>query len=300
MEIWMAITIGAAFVQNVRFMLQKHLAEVRLSASGATFARFFYSAPLVAAALMAWLWASGAPMPALTAGFWAFALAGGLAQIVATVCVVAIFAHRNFAVGITFKKTEVLQTALIGFMVLGERVSPGALVAIGVGLAGLLLLSDPPRPEGPLLRRVFNRAAGLGIASGVLFGVSSVGYRGATLELGLGSPFLAAAVTLACVTATQAMALGAWLAWRQPGEIGRVLASWRVSSLVGLTSMLGSYGWFTAFALQTAAHVKALGQVELVFSFLAARFVFGQRTTRREALGMVLLVVSILLLVLVL
>ena len=82
------------------------------------------------------------------------------------------------------------------------------------------------------------------------------------------------------------------------GEIGRVLASWRVSSLVGVTSMLGSLGWFTAFTLQNAAYVKAVGQIELVFTFLASYFVFKERSSVREIAGILLLVVSILVLIL--
>lgn len=300
MALWIPVTIFAAFAQNLRFMLQRHLKTTKLSTGGATFARFVYSAPLVAVLMLGYGGATGQSIPALGLSFWAFALAGGLAQILATMCVVAIFAHRNFAIGITFKKTEVLQAALVGFVVLGEGVSLGGMVAILIGLAGVLILSDPPQATGPWLRRIFNRAAGLGLASGVLFAVSGVGYRGAALALPEGDAFFRAVVTLSVVTASQTLAMALWLAWRERGEIGRVLAAWPVASLVGLTSMMGSVGWFFAFALQTVAYVKALGQIELVFSFLASALIFGEKTTRREALGVALLVLSILTLILVL
>jgi hypothetical protein len=35
--------------------------------------------------------------------------------------------------------------------------------------------------------------------------------------------------------------------------------------------MLASAGWFSAMTLQNAAYVKAVGQIELVFAFLASR-----------------------------
>lgn len=299
MEPWIAATLAAAFVQNLRFMLQKHLSSTRLSAAGATFARFVYSAPLIALIVLGSHAATGTALPGFSPAFWLYALTGGTAQIVATICVVALFGQRHFAVGITFKKTEVIQTALIGALVLGEWLSLAATAAIAVGLAGLLLLSDPPRATGSWHRRIFNRAAGLGLASGLFFGVSSVGYRGASLSLGLDGAVQSAAVTLMMVTAFQTLALGSWLAWRERGEIGRVLASWRVSGLVGLTSMVGSFCWFLAFTLQNAAYVKAVGQVELIFSFLAARFVFGERAGRRELAGIALLALSVTLLVLV-
>ena len=90
-----------------------------------------------------------------------------------------------------------------------------------------------------------------------------------------------------------------WLRWRTPGEITRVLARWRVTALVGVTGVLGSLGWFLAFALQNAAYVRALGQVELVFSALVSWILFRERATGREIAGIGLLGLSIVLLVLV-
>lgn len=299
MELWIPITIGAALAQNLRFMLQKHLKGGKLSTGGATFSRFLYSAPLVALLVAAYVGATGQALPDPGARFWIFALTGGLAQVLATMCVVALFAERNFAVGITFKKTEVLQTALLGFVVLGEGISLGALCAMLLGFVAVVLLADPPKAGGQGgWTRYLNRATGLGVLSGVLFACSAVGYRGASLSLGDLDFFLRSAFTLSCVTAAQTIGMALWLRWREPGEITRVLASWRVAALVGVTSMLGSLGWFTAFTLQNAAYVKALGQIELLFSFLATVFVFRERTTRREIVAMLLLTASILLLIL--
>ena len=290
MSLWIWITIFAAFMQNIRFMLQKYLRGASLSTGGATFSRFLFSSPLVALGIILYIQATGGEWPELSGRFWLFVMAGGLGQILATACVVALFTQRNFAVGIVFKKTEVVQTALIGLVILGEGVSAWGIIAIAIGFVGVVLLSDPP--EGGA--RFFNKAAGFGLASGALFGIASIGYRGAALELGGDDVFLRAGVALACATAFQTLVMTVYLAIREPGEISRVAASWRVSSIVGVTSMLGSFGWFTAFALQNAAYVKALGQVELVFTFLGSYFIFKERSTRREMIGIALVIVSIL------
>ena len=175
MEAWIIISIAAAAFQTLRFMLQKHLSMGALSAGGATFARFVYSVPFVVTLAVGYAAYSGAAMPAFSTLFWAYALSGGLAQILATWCVVALFAQRNFAVGITFKKTEVIQTALVGLLVLGDRISLAGFLAILIGLGGVLVLSDN-RIAGQRAR-LFNRAAGLGLASGAFFAISAVGYR---------------------------------------------------------------------------------------------------------------------------
>ncbi|MFT6696007.1 MAG: putative membrane protein, partial [Paracoccaceae bacterium] len=123
MELWIPIAIFAAFAQNLRFMLQKHLKATRLSTGGATFSRFVFAAPL-AVLLVAVLSISGfRELPELNLRFAGFAMIGGLGQIMATMFVVALFAERNFTVGITLKKTEVMQTAILSLIVLGEAVS---------------------------------------------------------------------------------------------------------------------------------------------------------------------------------
>ncbi len=302
MALWIPITIAAAFMQNLRFMLQKHLKQTRLSTGGATFARFVFAAPLALVLAIVLARFSATPLPGPGYRFFGFAMVGGVAQILATFCVVALFAERNFTVGITFKKTEVVQTAILSLIILGESVSRFGVFAITVGLVGVVILADPPQRDKKLglKARLFNKASGYGMASGALFGVSAIGYRGATLALDQGGFFMRAALTLAFVTLFQSLVMALWLRWREVGEITAVLRSWRVSGLVGFTGMLGSLGWFSAFALQHAAYVKALGQVELVFTFLASYFIFKEVSTWREISGIALVIASILLLILAL
>ncbi len=299
MSLWIIASVAAAAFQTLRFMLQKVLADKTLSAEGATFARFFYSAPLVAVFLFTYLFVSGTALPSLSIAFWAFGALGGFTQILGTLCVVKLFSARNFAVGITFMKTEVIQTVLVGLIILGEAVTPLGLVWVLIGLAGVLLLSDTPQSKGAGWGRFADRAAGLGLASGVLFAFSSVTYRAASLEIASELPLLRAGITLSAVTAMQLLAMLIWLQLRKPGEVARVWAARRKGSLVGLTSMAGSLGWFTAFTLQNAAYVKAVGQIELIFSLIASVLFFRETITRREYLGMGILAISILGLLLV-
>jgi drug/metabolite transporter (DMT)-like permease len=296
MELWIAATLAAALFQTMRFALQKRLRGAGLSATGATWARFLWSAPALCAGLGLWLAATDTAVPPLTARFWVFAVAGGIAQILATVAVVALFSLRHFAVGITLKKTEVLQTVLAGWLILGEGVSGAALLAMLLGLGALWLLSGTPELGG--WRALTSRAMGLGLASGAAFAVAGVTYRGATLELGEAAVGFRAALALTLVTLVQVALMAAWFALRDRAEAGRVLAAWRPGLAVGLTGLAGSLCWFVAFAEQTAAHVYALGQVELLFSVAGGALLFGERLTRREYAGIAVLMVSLVALVL--
>ena len=144
------------------------------------------------------------------------------------------------------------------------------------------------------------KSAGLGLLSGAFFAVSAVMYRGATLQVGSDDPLMRALVALALVTLSQALGLTGWLLWREPGQMGRVLASWRTSVWMGLSGLGGSLGWFTAFTLMNAAYVFAVGQVEVIFSIAASVLFFKERITRREAAGIALISASVLSLVLLL
>jgi drug/metabolite transporter (DMT)-like permease len=297
MELWIVVTVAAAFFQTLRFMLHKVLSMGGLSTAGSTFARFAYAAPAAWIVVGIYLLVQGVAPPDLSPAFWGYALSGAVGQIIATMCVVALFRQRNFAVGITFKKTEVIQTALLGLVVLSEPVSLAGWGAIGIGLVGVFLMSETPGLAGNWLKRMGTRAVALGLASGFFFAISAVGYRGATLEIGSADPFVRSGVTLVCVTTSQALAMGLWLRLRELGQVTTVWKARRTAVWLGLASMAGSLGWFTAFTLQTAAYVQALGQVELIFSLMASVLFFREKISLRELAGIGFLTLSILVLV---
>ena len=288
---WIPVTLLAAFAQTFRFLLQRHLKRTSLSTAGATFSRFLFSAPLVVLFLLAGARATGTALPDPTPAFWRFVLTGGVAQILATACVITLFGLRNFAVGITFKKTETILTAVVGFVLLGEFVSAGGAFAIGLGVLAVIVLSGEAGRWDP-------RAVALGLGSGAFFAVSAVSFRGAALSLGDAPLLIRSGSTLAVATCWQTLILGSWLAWREPGQLAAVARAWRIAGLAGVFSMIGSMCWFTAFALQNAAYVKALGQVEVLFSVLATTLFLGESISRREIVGIGLLTLSIVALIL--
>ncbi len=297
MDLWIIVTLAAAAVQTFRFMLQRQIKAAGLSTMGATFSRFVFAVPLAAAtaAILAQILAE--PVPPTPAAFWIYGFLGGLGQIAGTFCTVALFSLRNFAVGLAFTKTETIQLALFSFLMLGEVVRPLGFVAILIGLVGVLLISL--KGQG-LTGGVLTRATALGVLGGAAFGVASIGYRGAALQLGDAHFFFRAAFTLAAVTLMQTLVMLAWLRLAEPGQIGLVFRRWRVTGLVGLTGMLGSLGWFTAFTLQNAAYVRALGQVELIFGILVTALIYREAVSRREVVGILLLGGSVGMLVLIL
>ncbi|MDO9416417.1 DMT family transporter [Pararhizobium sp.] len=295
MELWIPITIAAAFMQNLRSALQKHL-QGSLGTRGASFVRFGYGFPIALLYVAFLHWVMGYAFPRLNLSFALWAVVGGLAQIFATMLLVHMFSLRNFAVGTAYSKTEPVQAAIFGFILLGEKLTTGAVIAILIGVCGVMLISMARLPLSwrNTLTALTGRTALIGIASGAVFGISAVSYRSASLSLDMPNPIMSAAVTLACVTTFQTAFMLIWMLGTDWREIVQVAKSWRSSSLVGLAGVLGSAGWFTAMTLQQVAYVRALGQIELVFTFMASYFLFHERVNRLEVIGCLLIVCGIL------
>ncbi|WP_300295241.1 DMT family transporter [Ferrovibrio sp.] len=293
---WIPITIWAAFCQTIRTGLQKQL-KGRLSTNGASFTRFVYGLPLAVAYLGATLWATGKGMPDGHAEFYLWTTMGAVAQILATNLLILALSMRNFVVATAYSKTEALQAAAFGMLILAEPVSMGGVAAILIGTLGVLLISlkGSENPMRAFLLGWTERSALVGIGSGALFAVSAIGFRAASLSLQEDFLPLAAATTLVHAIALQILLMMAYLGWREPGELRRVAAAWRPGLIVGMASAAGSAGWFTAMALQVAAYVRMLGMTEMVFTFLMSYLVFRERPTRSEIIGVVVLLAGILL-----
>lgn len=296
-ELWVVAVIAAAAFQTLRFMFQKALSVATLTPSGATFARFLYSAPVILVIVTLYFAVSDRPFPEISARFWVFAVAGGLAQIIATVCVVTLFKSRNFAVGLTLIKTEVIMSALVGIVLLGDAVTLSSFAAILLGIVGVLLLSPPLGVRGWGARGMWNRSVLLGLSAGFLFGISSVSYRGASLEIAADAAVLRAAITLSAVTMLQILGMSLWFFLRDRAQVTAVWRARRYAIWIGLLSLAGSFCWFLAFTLQNAAYVKAVGQIELAFAAIASVGFFKERISLREFSGMAILCGSILMLI---
>ncbi|MEM1286586.1 MAG: DMT family transporter [Pseudomonadota bacterium] len=298
MPLWIPITLAAAFLQNLRSLLQKRLTG-KLSTGGATFARFVFAFPLALAYALVVSSLTGWAPGAVSVGFVGFLLMGALCQILATYALLASFGHGAFAIGTAYSKTEAVQAALVAAVLLGELLSAWGWLAVLIGMAGVALMAFKRREDGLAALNLRDKAVLWGLFAGALFAFASVGYRGASLSLGDGSVFARAGWTLAAATALQTLTMAAYLRWREPGQIGKTLRLWRESGLVALAGVSASIGWFTALTLQTAALVKALAQVELVFSTLTSRLYFKEPVSLREVAGIVLIGLSVVLIVLV-
>ena len=285
--LWAVFTVIAAFAQTLRNAMQREL-TVTLGTVGATHVRFLFGFPFVLVFLAGVLLATGTPLPRPGWIFWPWVILGAFAQVAATALMLAAMGERSFVVTIAYIKTEPIQVAVFGLVFLGDMLTWPMMTAIIVATAGVVIMSTK---KGGMVGGI--RPTLIGLASGGMFALSAIGFRGAILSLELPSFVMAATFTLAVGIAMQAVLLSLYLALRSPGVLFAIARAWKPSLSAGLAGAVASQFWFLAFALATAASVRTLALIEVLFAQLIARFAFGQRTSAREALGMLLVVAGV-------
>ncbi len=299
MELWIPLTIAAAFFQNIRSAMQKHLTG-KLSTLGAAYVRFIYALPIAIVYFFAVVYLEAPRLPAVNAGFLLYALLGGICQILFTVFLLWLFSFHNFAVGTTFSKLETIMVAIFGLILLGDRLTPVVIIAIAMSAVGVVILSAGQSKLGVnnLIQGLWRLPTLIGLSCAAWLGLSVVLFRAASLSLGLDSFSLAASFTLLVVLILQTAIMGVLISLREPEQLEKVILHWRPAALVGISGGLASIGWFSAFTLQNATYVRALGQIELIFTFIVTLLVFREKVSHPEVGGILLIGASIILLLL--
>ena len=287
--LWAVFTIVAAAAQTVRNAAQREL-TARLGTVGATHVRFLFGFPFALIFLAGVMIALGQGLPQPPPAFWPWVVLGALTQVAATALMLAAMNDRSFVVVYAYIKTEPVQAALFGLVFLGDVVTPGMAAAILIATSGVVTMALKPGTSMDV------RATLLGLAAGAMFALSAVGFRGGILSLGLLSYLMAATFTLVVGLVMQSALLSLFLWVRNPDVLVSIMRAWRPSLFAGFMGALASQFWFLAFALATAASVRTLALVEVLFAQAISRFAFKQATTPREAVGVVLIVVGVLLL----
>ena len=288
----MVFTIAAAAGQTLRNALQKELTAT-LGTVGATHVRFLFGLPFGLLFLGLLVAATRQAPPAFNLAMVGWTVLAALAQIGGTGLLLAAMRERSFVVSTAYAKTEPVQVAVFGVAFLGEQLTTGLAIAILIGTLGVVIMSWPKHTAGAIFSW---QPAALGIASGALFAIAAVGFRGAIKALAASNFVLAATITLTLALLTQTIVLSLYLVARERANLMAILRGWRQSIWAGFLGALASQFWFLAFALETAAKVRTLALIEILFAQIVSRRMFQQRLTSRDVAGVLLVVVSVALL----
>ena len=296
---WVFITLFAAGAQGLRTGMQKHLAET-VDKTTANFARYIFGLPLLLG-VVALGHLGILPKVDLSLRFYLLCLLIASCQLLGTLLMLQVFKLKNYLLGVAFARTEAVLVAIWGLVFFATPLGWAGMVAVCVGVVGVLLLSQTNWQNGwgDFIKGLGSAGLLLGLGSGAAFAFTAWFIRLANQELVAGQ-WLGPLYTLGISNLMQIVmvllfmaACGRWRSgWRN------IRSNWRLVTGVGLTSILGSWGWYTAYGMAHPAYVKTVGQVEMLLVYFISRNVFSERSSASELLGVLLVVASIVLLLL--
>ncbi len=299
MPLWIPITVAAALFQNIRTTMQQKIRGV-LSVDGANFVRYLYGAPLALGMLAFLVFGTGRKLPEISLHFVGLVTIAGIAQIVATSLMIHSFSLRNYAVGTVYSKTETVFVALFATFVANEPLHLLAWIGILVCLGGVAILSV--RGSFTNIRAVLadltHKGALYGVLAGATFSLAAGNIRQASKLLPDGDFMVRGITVLALMNSIQIVLMVIYLCWADRPQLGKVWVNWRSSIWVGIFSVMGSAGWALAMTLENAALVRAVGQIELVFTFIASHVVLKERPSPGEWIGSIAVVGGVVLILL--
>jgi drug/metabolite transporter (DMT)-like permease len=285
MMIWLPATVLAAFFQAWRTAVQ-HRVRADLSVNAAGLVRYLYGLPVACVLFLLYVGWRGVALPDIGPGFLPNAALGGFAQVIGTTLLILAFGYRNFVVGTAYAKTEAVQGAVLAMMMLGEMLSPITWAGIAIGVAGVIVLSTGG--SRPRLADFVQPAALCGLGAGLCFALTAIFVKRATFAIATQDKVCAALITLVAVLAIQLLMQGTYVAVREREQMPKVFRTWRVSGQVGLLAALGSACWFTGFATAPVALVRAVGQIEVIFTLGFGRFYLKEALRPSELIGLLL------------
>jgi drug/metabolite transporter (DMT)-like permease len=289
--IWLPATLLAGLFQAWRTAVQQRV-RAELSVNAAGLVRYLYGLPVACVLLGAYVTARGAALPHLARSFLPYAALGGFAQVIGTTLLILAFGHRNYVVGTAYAKTEAVQGAVLAMLLLGELLSPLTWLGIAIGVIGVVVLST----GGQRLRLadLAQPAALCGLGAGFCFALTSIFVKRATFAVATGDKPFAALIVLVVVLFLQLVMQGAYVLLREREEVPKVFRTWRVSGQVGLLAAFGSACWFTGFATAPVALVRAVGQVEVIFTLGFGRLYLKEPLKRNEFAGLMLVALGVI------
>src|ERR1700710_76112 len=222
-SLWIPFTITAALGQVARNAMQRQLTGP-LGTWGATNIRFLFGFPFSLVFFAVVIAATGDAVPWPAAAFWPWLLLGALSQIVATGLMLLAMNDRSFVVTTAYLKTEAIQTAIFGFVFLGDHLTVLKVIAILIATVGVVITALRPGGEKSFAEM---KPTVLGLVAAAAFALSAVGFRGAIIVVPGVTFVTAASYTLVWGLFVQTMVLSVYLFARAPDVLRKIFGLWR-------------------------------------------------------------------------
>ncbi len=294
---WILVTVFGAFFQNLRSSLQKKLNK-DISTLASTYVRFAFALPFAAILFFLFFRDLQIINTILTQqGFLFNVLLASIFQIIFTFILLYLFNFSNFVVGTSLSKTEVIQVGLFEYLILNEKLNKFGISGIIISTLGVVLLSV--KDIKLFFNNLFSKTTFIGLISGLFLALSVVYFRAAVLTLdNISSNFGKAISALFIGLFIQTLILTIYLIIFEKSEFKKLYNDKYECLLTGIAGLLASLSWFYAFTLIQSSFVRALGQVELLFSYFSSRYFFKEKVRFTEIMGIIIFIVGVTILLL--
>lgn len=286
---WIIVTIFAAFLQNLRFTLQKNINK-KVSTFSSSYVRFAFSLPFTLALFFMYFQSFEIIKLCLdNKEFVIYFILGSISQIIFTFILLYLFQFSNFIIGTSLSKTEVIQIALLEFLILGDKLN--IFVVLGIILSTIGVIVFTVKNVNLFFKNLFSKTTIIGIISGLFLGLSVVLYRAAALSLeNVNSNFEKALCTLFFGVLFQTIIMTIYIFLFERDQFKKLYENKYQCLLAGFSGFLATLSWFYAFTLVQSSLVRALGQIELIFSYLSSTIFFKEKVKLVEIIGIIIFV----------
>ena len=292
---WIIVSVIAAFFQNLRSSFQKKINK-DVSTIASTYVRFSFAIPF--AILLFFLYFRDISILSdivSQSGFLLNVTLASIFQVIFTFVLLYLFKFSNFVVGTSLSKTEVIQVAVFEYLILNEKLSKLGICGIIISTLGIIILSI--KDLKLLLVNIFSKTTLVGLISGLFLALSIVYFRSAALSLeNLDSNFEKALATLLFGLLIPTIILTIYLLIFEKSEFRKLYNDRYECLLIGIAGLLASLSWFYAFTLIQSSFVRAVGQVELLFSFVSSSYLFKEKVRFIEVIGIIIFVIGVTIL----
>ena len=294
---WIIVTVFGAFFQNLRSSLQKKLNK-DISTIASTYVRFAFALPF--AAILFFIFFKDFKVInsiMIQPGFLFNIFLASIFQIIFTFILLYLFNFSNFVVGTSLSKTEVIQVALFEYLILNEKLNKFGISGIIISTLGVILLSV--KDLKLFFNNLFSKTTIVGLISGLFLALSVVYFRAAILTLeNINSNFGKAISALFIGLLIQTLILTIYLILFEKSEFKKLYNDNYECILTGMAGLLASLSWFYAFTLIQSSFVRAVGQIELLFSYFSSRYMFKEKVRITEIIGVIIFVIGVTILLL--
>ena len=275
---WVIFTVLAAFFQNLRTSLQKRLNK-NLSLVASAYVRFAFALPFAFIIFFINFRSLDIVQIILDQNnFIYYTFLGAIFQVIFTLLLLYLFKFSNFVVGTSLSKTEVIQIAIFEYIILKDKLNLFGIIGIIVATIGVIVITI--KDVKLFFRNFFSKVTLIGLTTGLILGLSVVYFRAAALSLeNFSSNFDKAITTLFFGLFIQTAVVTTYLLIFEKSEFKKFYQNKVEICLTGLAGFLATLSWFFAFTLIQASFVRAVGQIEILFSYMSSKYLFKEKIT---------------------